>query len=545
VGTILRLYKLGEMPPGLTNDEVTYVYNAYSVAKTGRDINNQFLPWITKIFVPFQPVPIYLIAPFVGLITLDMFWGRFAIALIGIFEIIILFYITLRLFRSYVLSLFSAFSLAVSPWHLQLTRSAYDPPVALLFYLLPLLLFDYSISKKIRTRILCYLLAFFSFALALFSYRAMNMLFIPLCIVSFWHIFENMRKSKTDFIFFIGFFIIVFGFYFVNVKLQGAYYFNEANSFESPLNFNKAEIVINDEIANADAPLQISRIFINKITYSLRLLRENYLGAFSTEFLFTRGEASSIYSIWWRGMLYLIDLPLIILGIIYLFRRNRKSFYYVLILLLVGPIPSSLSGPTGPSYVARAFFMLPVLCILIGGGFCFLYFHLYKQNKLLSYSLLIFLFITYVSFVSSYLYQYYARYSYYGSEAWFKSTKDLSEFLLAHKDNKIQVSQASIFELINYSFYGKQNPVAVQNALKNWEKKQSFYLNNIEFTPHCPQKGETDPNTFLKKGEIYITRPNCNKKFTPDELIRRYGKFSQGNEIIWKIYFAKNIEQLK
>ncbi|EKD95596.1 MAG: hypothetical protein ACD_24C00435G0001, partial [uncultured bacterium] len=71
---LLRVFKLAEMPPSLTNDEVMYIYNAYSIAETLKDVNGQFLPWITYVMVPYLPVPIYLISFFVGIFDLTIFW---------------------------------------------------------------------------------------------------------------------------------------------------------------------------------------------------------------------------------------------------------------------------------------------------------------------------------------------------------------------------------------------------------------------------------------------------------------------------------------
>ncbi|MBM3208997.1 4-amino-4-deoxy-L-arabinose transferase, partial [Candidatus Shapirobacteria bacterium] len=41
---ILRVYKLGEYPVGITWDEPALGYNAYSILKTGRDEYGKLLP---------------------------------------------------------------------------------------------------------------------------------------------------------------------------------------------------------------------------------------------------------------------------------------------------------------------------------------------------------------------------------------------------------------------------------------------------------------------------------------------------------------------
>ena len=39
LGFSLRVVALDKVPPAMTHDELGYVYNAYSIAKTGEDVN--------------------------------------------------------------------------------------------------------------------------------------------------------------------------------------------------------------------------------------------------------------------------------------------------------------------------------------------------------------------------------------------------------------------------------------------------------------------------------------------------------------------------
>ena len=50
IAAVLRLWKLGSIPPHLTPDEAALGYNAYSILKTGRDEYGELLPIIFKFF---------------------------------------------------------------------------------------------------------------------------------------------------------------------------------------------------------------------------------------------------------------------------------------------------------------------------------------------------------------------------------------------------------------------------------------------------------------------------------------------------------------
>lgn len=541
IGFILRIYNVGAVPSGITNDEVTYSYNAFSLFKTGRDLAGNFIPWITKIAVPFMPVPIYLNAPIVGILGPSLLSARLTNVIIGSIMILLIYLLMSKLFKSDKIAVSSSFILAVSPWHLQLSRSAYDPVIALLFYLLSVYFSLVAIEqiKKLR-KLFLYLLCFMCFFLALFSYRAMNIIFFPIVASLLWFGLTYFKKHLKEGIFFLIGTVLIFATAFLISEKQGAYYTNELfNSKESPVNFNLAKTQTDTTIAQANAPLWLSRIFVNKITYFLRVFRENYLNAFSTNFLFTQGEAQPVYSLWLRGSMYLIDLPLILAGLYYLFKKNKRSFNFVMFSLLIAPLPSALGGPT---YTARSFYMLPFLAALAGGGIAYFWDYT-ARHKLIKRYLLILIFISLYSVqVASYLYQYHARYSIYGAEAWFRSTLDLSKFIDNHKQQNVILADASVFEFINYAFYTKMEPKTAQAIFIKGYKNNKYDMGNVKMFTDCIGKGEDNPKNILPANTLYIVRTGCHKGFPADEFIKKYnGKFTDTSEVIWNIYKSKDL----
>lgn len=531
---LLRLYKLGEVPSGTPNDEAVYIYNAYSVFKTGRNIYGNFLPWITPVGVPFMPIPTYLIAPFVGILGLGAFSGRLLNALSGIVQVLLVYLLCIRLFKSKKIAFFSSVALSISPWHLQLTRSAYDPVLGLLFYLLAIICFLYLVDKK---KLLC--LSTVPLFLAVFSYRAMNIIFIPVVLSLLWYSWPVLRERKRAIaLFLFGVFLIFFSI-FCTYCSQGKYYTTELFiSSESPFNFSKAAENVNLEIRHSKAPIFLARVFSNKVLYALRVFRENYLGAFSTQYLFTAGEAQPIYSIWWRGMLYIIELPLLIFGLIYLYQKCKRGTIFVILSILTGPLPSAISGPT---YGARAFYTLPFLMIVIGGGVSFFLERLRRFKPKVRYLLLAAFVSVYLFQFAGYLYQYYARYSIYGAEAWFRSVRDLSGYVAGVKEERKQVivNNAICFEVLQYAFWNKIDPRVVQRVFSEKQNSGQFMIDNIIFRESCLNEGMGNPHAFLDSDTTYITRANCHREYPADEVIRRYkGRFKDG-EIIWKIYHGK------
>ena len=136
LAAFLRLWQLGNVPYGTPHDEASYIYNAYSIWHTGKDIEGRFLPLSFNAHSSQSPVEVYITAPFVGILGLSLFSARLPVAMIGMGSVILLFLLTDLLFRSKRIALVSALLLAISPWALQLGRGLWDADFALFFYLL-------------------------------------------------------------------------------------------------------------------------------------------------------------------------------------------------------------------------------------------------------------------------------------------------------------------------------------------------------------------------------------------------------------------------
>src|SRR3989344_1739996 len=89
----LRLWRLGSIPPGLTADEASLGYNAYSIINSGRDFWGETFPIIFKSFGDYTPgLYVYLSIPFIAIFGLNEISVRLLSAISGIL-IVYLFYL--------------------------------------------------------------------------------------------------------------------------------------------------------------------------------------------------------------------------------------------------------------------------------------------------------------------------------------------------------------------------------------------------------------------------------------------------------------------
>src|SRR5687768_10283724 len=94
LGSVLRLYSLGENPPSLNWDEAAWGYNAYTLGIDGRDEFGVFLPYnYLESYGDFKP-PLYAYSAIVPvkLFGLNAFATRLPSALFGILTILLAYF---------------------------------------------------------------------------------------------------------------------------------------------------------------------------------------------------------------------------------------------------------------------------------------------------------------------------------------------------------------------------------------------------------------------------------------------------------------------
>lgn len=528
LAAFLRFWQLGDIPQGVTHDEMGYIYNSYLVAKTAKNIHGEFLPfltWLTEGF-PYMPVPIYFSAPFFWFLPLTSMSGRLSSVLLGIVDVVLLFLLVKYLFKSTSLALLSSLFLAISPWHIFITRSSYDTNFSSFFFFLGITLFVLGLKKKY--------LKFFSLIslfLALFSYRGMNAAFggIVIVLISYgWFVMKMKLKHLALFI--LGIILILSIFLFIAKSNAERGYVREAM-----INTLKMQEEIDTRIRESEGPLFIRRMYLNKVTYVIDKWRNNYLESFSPGFLFLRGERDKVTSIWTRGKIYVIDVIVIFIGIYYLLKINSSSTIFIVGLLLSSALPGMISGPI---YASRNFLLSFFFPILSAGGIFFIT----KQfsNKLIRYFVIIVLCLIYAYLLGSFLFDYFGRFKLYAAEAWFKSVKEISVAIEKEKNNykNVVVATSSIGELMQYAFYAKIDPAIVQNSVVHVKKGKThdlYTVGNVSFTGEC-FKSSTDGLPVFKEEKpiLYIVHEYCVKNSTPSARIKDYF----GNTV-WEMYQIK------
>lgn len=457
LGFLLRVIGLSNHPTGFTPDEASFGYDAYSILKTGKDQWGHSLPLVFKSFGDDKlPVYTYLAIPSVTIFGLNEFAVRFPNAILGTLAVLTVYLLVYELFKKKDLALFSAFLLTISPWHVMLSRGAFEANLTTFFLPLGIFLF----LKGIKNNRLLYL-SLIVFVVNMFTYHTARLL-TPLVVASLVLIYKkelrDIKKFKLLIYSLFGLFVVlVFGYLVGGSRVASSSIFGLG--FGNDRYFAQV----------AGEPKFISIFFYNNPLYTIKLFITNYLSYFSPQFLFTNGSGESTYGmVPGVGVLYLVEIYFFLgFSIKTLRAKNGKAEWLLIFWILVSPIPAALTR--GPGYAAnRSAFMMPAIQILLAlGGF-----YMYESLKRFKYSK-IFLCCFIVLWLANFVYigeRYWVGEAVNGASSMVYGTRQVVESLnnTENKGKRIIMSKKISEPQIYAAFYNRIDPSDYQKASKNW-----------------------------------------------------------------------------
>jgi 4-amino-4-deoxy-L-arabinose transferase-like glycosyltransferase len=483
LGFVLRIVGLAGHPAGFTPDEASYGYDAYSILKTGKDQWGRSLPLVFRSFGDDKlPAYVYLTVPSIAVFGLNEFSVRLPNAVLGTLAIIVVYFLVKELFKDERLALLSGFLLAISPWHIMLSRGAFEANLTSFFLPLAVLFFLRSFKNQ------RYLgLSFLIFLVNIFTYHTARILTPAILLFLIFNYRKELKLNRTFNISFI-FAIVLFLISITGILVGGS---RLASSSISDINFSDGRYLAQV----LGEPSIVSKIFYNKSVYIFIFFIKNYFSYFSPQFLFTNGPAEGTYGmVLGVGVLYLVEMVFLI-GFIAQFAKERSKEINLLVFwVLISPIPAALTK--GPGYAAnRVAYVIPALVILLALGANYIF-----KQKLWIYLYLIFLSLNFIYIGEKYLVGQTVNQA---SDMIYGMDQIVSN--LQTQENKTIIISKSISEpQIYVAFYNKINPVDFQNASKNWnlvngwvDQQGEYFLQKYVFRSINYYVDSKLPNTVL------------------------------------------------
>src|SRR3989344_2901435 len=476
IAFFLRFFSISTNPPSLTWDEASWGYNAYSIGIDGRDEFGRFLPLTyLESFGDFKPpVYAYLSVLPIKIFGLNEFSTRFASAFFGVLTILLTYLLTRKIFpnnwkfeignwRLEILPLLAAGLLAISPWHILLSRAAFEANVATFFIALGVYLFLESKNRKWFLP-----LSVISFVLSMYTFNTARIV-APLLVLGL--VFMNRKylltEARRQFLASIAVGALIFLPLFLFLMTpQAKLRFHEVNIFSDGAIVERA----NQQIENDNNAFWSKVIHNRRLGYAVEYVK-HYFDNLSPEFLFIKGDGNPKFSIQDVGQMYIWEIPFFIAGILFLFRKREGNWWIIPYWLIVGIIPAGIARET--PHALRIETTLPTFQILTAYGL----FEAYKLVSSIKYKVLsirvagplavgvlLLAIFNFVYFFHNYMRHYPKEFS----SEWQYGYKEAIEFTSANesKFDKIIFTEELGRPYVYVLFYKKYDPVKFRQEAK-------------------------------------------------------------------------------
>ena len=462
LAAVLRFYHLGFNPPSPYWEEAALGYDAYSILKTGKDFHGHSWPLIAfESFGDYKPsLYFYATVPSVAIFGLNTFAVRFPSAFFGTLTVLLVYWLV----KDRRVGLVVALLLAVSPWHLQLSRAGFEANLGLFFIVLGAWLL-----LKFKNFAFCAL----PFALSMYAYHA-NRILAPLLFLVLAATGRIKKFWRSSIVFLILILPILWQFNSPVVRQR----FAETSAFAT-----LEPIIKSNQLIAEDGGGTAARLIHHRFWQYSQIFLKNYFSHFNFNYLFLQGDTNPRHSIQTVGGLYLIQLPFLIYGFLLALKKRQPQDLVLLAWLLLAPIPAALTLAT--PHALRSLPLLIPLTILTAKG-------LIRFKK-------IFLIILIIE-VSRYLYLYHQIYPYQWSAQWQYGYQEMVQYVSANqvKYDQVYITRNLGRPSIYYWFYTQTDPRLVQALNNSVPKDQGEYL---EFGKIKFQDGNYLPNSLIVSTE--------------------------------------------
>lgn len=297
IGIFLRFWQLGKNPASLYWDEAAISLDAYSINRTGKDMNN--LNWFQVVFPSYgdfkAPVFIWLTTLSFKVFGMSPWALRFPIAVFSCL-IIIFSYLLAKEIVSFdkkweskykYLPILTAFLLSVNPWPVHFGRIGLESSLSVFWFIVSVYLF----LKGVKKSGVFLVLASLSAVIGIYTYYSLRavvpFLFFSLGIVFIKNLWKKKGWSILAIVVFIG----------LNLPVILSPHYEASQRYRLN-NDNLARpvkvITESSEYLERYGSNLMSRVLYHRYFFWMRDYLKNYLSHFSLDFLFLSGDRNNL-----------------------------------------------------------------------------------------------------------------------------------------------------------------------------------------------------------------------------------------------------------
>lgn len=365
---VLRFIFLANVPPSPSLDEATIGWNAYSILHTGRDEYGYFLPILLRAYDDYRPaLYVYLVVPFIKVFGLNVISIRLPSVVMSIATVIMSYFLVKNIFiaskKKEIIALITMFLLAISPWHIYVSRLGHEVNLGLTLIVAGMLLFLLGIRKKNGWFLA---VSFFTFGTSFYSYQS-EKVFIPLLLIALFALFwrKMLLLKKQVVLGMILFILVSLPIFFASLTPQAMLRLKGTSVFtDNPRYAQSAKDVL---LAKQNNSL-FGEVTNNRRVITVEIFLQNYFSHFSPWWLFgnTGDEPFKAPN---TGLMYLWEMPFLLLGLFFLFFSKEIGWQIkglIILWILIDFVAPGLT--TQAPHAMRAYTLLPVPQIIVALG---------------------------------------------------------------------------------------------------------------------------------------------------------------------------------
>lgn len=496
IAFFLRFWQLGQIPVNPDWDEVALGYNAYSILKTGRDEYGTFLPAVLRSYDDYKPpLYAYLAIPSVAVFGLNTWAVRLPSAIAGVLAVLGTYFLVRKLYKNhngykkynFYISLLAAALLAISPWHIQFSRIAFEANIGLTLNIWGVYLFLKGLERGVWLK-----LSAIIFGLALYAYHS-ERIFAPLLVLVLALLNRRQLLAKKKEVFTVALIGMIVVLPLIPVVFNESSWLRLSGTSsladKTGLLMRSAAKLVDDQASGN----YLGLVFDNRRLIYAKTLLDGYLSHFSFRWLFLTGDNDRHHAPD-MGLLYLWELPFLLIGMFVVWRRGGKLAKLLFAWFFIAPLAASPTSET--PHAIRTLVFLPTFQIFTAAGITSTISNIKYQisNSNTDYKKYVVLFASffYILFlifnISYYIHMYFTHMNYEFSKFWQYGYKETVEFAAMHRSEyeKIVVSTSLEQPHMFFLFYLKYDPAkylaeggTASGGFEEWRNKFDIF----EFRP--------------------------------------------------------------
>lgn len=371
VGVFLRLFHFGQIPVSLYWDEMAIWDDAQSIATTGKDMFDRSA-W-QPIFISYGdfklPVYIWLTSLVTFFVKQPLVGVRIVSLLAGLSMIPAVYLLSKQWGRSTQQSGIAAGLLAILPWSIHFSRVGFEAHLAaaLIIWSLVCLFQVTAVNQKRWPRLLFAGLTFLLSIAAFYTYFSVRYVWpvlFGLAVLLWW---KRFRKHG----FLVG--VLFIAWLAALIPMFRADYFAASNQ----LRLSTVNVMTQPDRVNQvnlwrqrAGNTTWSRVLYNQKTFLALDLACNMGPFFSAEYLFDTGDPNIRHGNGYTGLTWWTTAPLLLLGCIYLWKKDRRILLFLLGWWSVGILPAAV--PLSVPHALRSLNAVAVMPLLAAAGLMWL-----------------------------------------------------------------------------------------------------------------------------------------------------------------------------